>query len=80
MPRRKLIFFTSADPRTDPGAFFRVYHFAKVAGQSGLDAEIRLAGHAVDVTNLDNLPHSNAGDDIRVRIAAGADEPFMVSL
>lgn len=80
MIRRKLIFFTSADPRTDPGAFFRVYHFANVAGSNGLEAEVRLAGNAVDVTNLDNLPAGDQGDGIRSKVAEGADGPFLVSL
>lgn len=80
MTRRKLVFFTSADPRTDPGAFFRVYHFANVAGTAGLDAEVRLAGAAVDVTDLDVLPEGERGDDIRNRVREGVDGPFLVSL
>jgi len=37
---RKLIFFTTANPRSDPGAFFRVYHFANVACDArGVSAE-----------------------------------------
>ena len=80
MTRRKLIFFTSADPRVDPGAFFRAYHFANVAGTNGIEAEVRLAGNAVDVTNLDNLPDTEEGDEIRTRIREGIDGPFLVSL
>ena len=80
MSRRKLIFFTSADPRTDPGAFFRVYHFANVAAGQGLDAEVRLAGNAVDVTDLSVLSDDEAGDDIRARVRAAVDAPFLVSL
>lgn len=80
MTRRKLIFFTSADPRTDTGAFFRAYHFANVAGSQGLEAEVRLAGPAVDVTNLDNLPNDEAGDGIRDKVRDGVGGPFKVSL
>lgn len=80
MSRRKLIFFTSADPRTDPGAFFRVYHFANVAGMSGLEAEVRLAGTAVDVTDLDTLPNDEAGNGIRDKVRDGVGGPFKVSL
>lgn len=76
MTRRKLIFFTTADPRTDPGAFFRAYHFATVAAGSGLEAEVRLAGHAVDVADPDVLPDDVARDLVR----SGADGPFLVSL
>jgi len=80
MSRRKLIFFTSADPRTDPGAFFRVYHFANVAGKAGLDAEVRLAGAAVDVVDQSTLPEDQQGEDIRTKITEGIDGPFLVSL
>lgn len=77
---RKLVFFCSADPRDDTGAFFRAYHFANVAAQSGLDAEVRLAGSAVDVTDLNTLPCTEAGDLIREKIRESIDGPFDVSL
>ena len=77
---RKLIFFCSADPREDTGAFFRAYHFANVAAGSGLDAEVRLAGPAVDVADLDTLPDDDAGDLIREKIRESIDAPFDVSL
>lgn len=80
MTKRKLIFFTSADPSTDTGPFFRAYHFANVASSSGSEAEVRLAGPAVDVTNLDNLPADEAGDEIRQKIRDSLDAPFEVSL
>jgi hypothetical protein len=77
---RKLIFFCSADPREDTGAFFRAFHFANVAAKSGLEAEVRLAGTAVDVTNLDTLPKTEAGDLIRQLIDESFAAPFEVSL
>ena len=77
---RKLVFFCSADPRTDTGAFFRAYHFANVAASSGLKAEVRLAGSAVDVTDTDTLPADEAGDLIRNKIRESLDAPFEVSL
>jgi len=77
---RKLIFFCSADPREETGAFFRAYHFANVAAKSGLEAEVRLAGPAVDVTNLDTLPNDDAGDLIRTKIGESFDAKFDVSL
>ena len=80
MSRKKLIFFCSADPRKDTGAFFRAYHFATVASEAGLESEVRLAGLAVDVTDPSVLPNDEAGDDIRLRIRAAADGPVMVSL
>ncbi len=80
MTRRKLIFFCSADPREDTGAFFRAYHFANVAASSGLEAEVRLAGSAVDVTDLTTLPEDEAGDMIRTKIRESIAAPFDVSL
>ncbi len=80
VPVRKLVFFCSADPREDTGAFFRAYHFANVAANSGLDAEVRLAGSAVDVTDLDVLPATEAGDLVRQKIRESIDAPFEVSL
>ncbi len=77
---RKLIFFCSADPREDTGAFFRAYHFAGVAAKSGLEAEVRLAGPGVDVTDLDTLPQTEPGDLIRKMIGESIDAKFDVSL
>lgn len=77
---RKLIFFCSADPREDTGAFFRAYHFANVAAKSGLEAEVRFAGPAVDVTDLDTLPNTEAGDLIRQKVGESFDAAFGVSL
>ena len=77
---RKLIFFCSADPREDTGAFFRAYHFANVASKSGLEAEVRLAGSAVDLTDLDTLPNTEAGDLIRQKVGESFDAKFDVSL
>ncbi len=77
---RKLIFFCSADPRDDTGAFFRAYHFANVAAKSGVEAEVRLAGTAVDVTDLTTLPDNDAGNLIRQKIRESFDANFEVSL
>jgi hypothetical protein len=80
--RRKLIFFTTADPRDDVGAIFRAYHFATVGARKGLDTEVRLAGPAVSVTDLATLPDTDQGRDVRARIEerAANDGPFLVSL
>lgn len=77
--RRKLIFFTTADPRTSTDPLFRAYHFASVASASGLEAEVRLAGEAVSVVDLDAVPDTDLGRDVRQKIAAGSDAPFLVS-
>lgn len=79
--RRKLIFFTTADPKTDPQALFRAFHFANVAAGSGLEAEVRLAGDAVSVADTSILPDTDIGRDVRNKIeTAAADGPFLVSL
>ena len=77
--RRKLIFFTTADPRTGTDALFRAYHFAAVAGSAGLEAEVRLAGEAVSVADLGVVPDTEMGRDVRQKIVAGSDGPFAVS-
>jgi len=80
MARKKLIFFCSADPRTETGAFFRAYHFATVASKAGLESEVRLAGPAVDVTDLAVLPSDDEGDLIRTKVQDAINGPVMVSL
>jgi len=77
---RKLIFFCDADPRETTGPFFRAYHFANVASKNGLEAEVRLAGKAVDVTDIETLPNTEDGDKIRGLIRESIDAPFDVSL
>ena len=77
--RRKLIFFTTADPRTQIDALFRAYHFASVASSAGLEAEVRLAGEAVAVADLDVIPDTEMGRDVRHRVASGTSAPFAVS-
>lgn len=79
--RRKLIFFTTADPAVDTGALFRAYHFAFVAARSGLEAEVRLAGEAVSVADVSVLPDTDQGRDVRSKVEqAASDGPFLVSL
>ena len=76
--RRRLIFFTTADPRSDPGPAGQAYHFASVAARTGLDAEVRLAGDAVRLARPDGVADTPAGQALRAR--ALEDAPFLVSL
>ncbi|MBA2450667.1 MAG: hypothetical protein H0V51_21860 [Chloroflexi bacterium] len=55
MSRRRLIFFTRADPVMDPGPAEMAYDFATVAARAGLEAEVRLAGDAVKVALPDGI-------------------------
>jgi hypothetical protein len=80
MDRKKLIFFAAADPREDPGPAWSAYHFANVAGGAGLEAEVRLAGDAVLAAREDGIPSSERGEQLRQKVAEGADGPFLVSL
>ena len=79
MARRKLIFFTTSDPVVDPGGLFRAYHFAGVAASAGLEAEVRLAGEAVTVTDPAVLPDTDLGQEVRAKVADGAGAAFQVS-
>ena len=76
--RRRLVFFTTADPRADPGPAGQAYHFASVAARTGLDAEVRLAGDAVRLARPDGVADTPAGQALRAR--ALEDAPFLVSL
>ena len=80
MSRRKLIFFASADPRTNPSPSWSAYHFANVAAGAGLEAEVRLAGDAVRLAQPDGIAQTPQGDELREKVKAGVDAPFLVSL
>ena len=80
MSRKKLIFFASDDPRSNPKPAWSAYHFAEVATRAGLDAEVRLAGDAVRVAHPDGVTTSAQGDDLRERVWSGARGNFLVSL
>lgn len=80
MERKKLIFFASADPRDNPRPARTAYHFASVAADNGLEAEVRLAGDAVRVATVEGIPDTALGDELREKIKKGIDAPFMISL
>lgn len=57
--RKKLIFFVAVDPSVDAGPLDAGRHFATVADEAGLEAELRLAVDAVRVLQkgrLEGLP------------------------
>jgi hypothetical protein len=80
MSRRKLIFFSGADPRTNPRPSWSAYHFANVAATAGLDAEVRLAGDAVRLAQPDGIPDTELGDQLRDKVKESLDAPYLVSL
>ncbi len=80
MTRKRLIFFASADTRTNARPTEKAYHFASVAAEAGLDAEVRLAGDAVRVAQPDGLPDTPEGDALREKARGGSLAPYLVSL
>ncbi len=80
MERRRLVFFASADPRTNTRPVWSAYHFATVAAGAGLDAEVRLAGDAVRIAQPDGVPDTEDGAEARHKALKGATAPFLVSL
>ena len=45
--RKTLVFFVGTDPEADPGPLQTAQHFAAVAAEAGLSAELRLAARSV---------------------------------
>jgi hypothetical protein len=80
MTRRKLIFFASADPVSNPDPAWEAYHFAGVAAEAGLEAEVRLAGDAVKVALPDGVAASARGLELMEKVLKGRGAPFLVSL
>lgn len=80
MNRRKLIFFSAADPRENPRPAWSAYHFADVAAGAGLQAEVRLAGDTVRVALPGQIASGAIGDKLRDKVYAGAPAPYLVSL
>ncbi len=80
MPRKRLIFFAGADTRSNPKAAWSAYHFANVAANAGLEAEVRLAGDAVRLAQPDGIPDTEQGDQLRLKVKESIDAPYLVSL
>jgi len=80
MSRRKLIFFAGADTRTNPRPAWSAYHFATVAANAGLEAEVRLAGEAVRLAQPGGIADGDQGDQLRQKVKESVDGPFLVSL
>lgn len=80
MTRKRLIFFASADPRSNPKPVWSAYHFANVAAGAGLEAEVRLAGDAVRIAQPDGAADTRDGREAREKARQGATAPCLVSL
>ena len=75
----RLIFFASSDP-ANPKPIWSAYHFAQTAARAGLEAEVRLAGDAVRVAQPGTVADTELGADLRRKVAASVNEPYLVSL
>ncbi|MDX1522835.1 MAG: hypothetical protein R3264_14505, partial [Anaerolineae bacterium] len=67
--RKKLIFFVNSDPATDVKNIEQAYHFAMISAQSGLKAEVRLAGDAVKLPLPKAIADTTSGQQVRQKIA-----------
>ena len=68
-PRKKLIFFVNSDPALDPKNIEQAYHFGMVSANTGLQAEVRLAGDAVKLPLPNAIANSVSGEQVRQKIA-----------
>lgn len=80
MTRRKFVMFTNSDPGIDPGPALNAYHFATVAAEAGLEAEVRLAADAVKIALPDGIAATPRGDELREKVRQGIAAPYLVSL
>lgn len=65
MALRTLVFFAAKDPLEDPDPVRNAFSFALTATKSGLPAEVRLAGAALQALHQDKLPAGVKGDRLR---------------
>ena len=73
--RRKLVFFVGNDPDVDPGPLRTAQHFASVAAEAGIAAELRLAARSV--RNIADVPAQPEG--VFVTICPRAMEKYGVT-
>lgn len=77
--RRKLILFTSGDPREEARHAWSAYHWGLTAVSAGLEAEVRLAGDAVRVLHDDGVADTEKGAQLREMMRKAYDSDLMVS-
>jgi predicted peroxiredoxin len=80
MPRKRLIFFVTADPAADPSPVAAAYHFASTAAAADLDAEVRLAGDAVLVADPAYVAGVGGAEALRERVDAAGDRHVDVTV
>ena len=80
MTRKRLIFFTNSHPHTDPKPARNAYHFAVAGRKAGLETEVRLAGDGVFVAQLDRVPDTEAGLELKRKVQEARELGVLVSL
>ncbi|MGH9280450.1 MAG: DsrE family protein [Acidimicrobiales bacterium] len=80
MDRKRLIFFTAADPATEASPVAAAYRFAHAAAAADLEAEVRLAGDAVLVADATYVATVDGGEALRERLDAAPGDGVLVSV
>ena len=79
MGHRKLIFFTDHSDTISTGPVWTAYYFALVAHRAGLEAEVRLAGDAVDVFKRERTALSDSSDRLTKHMHEAVDSALFIS-
>jgi hypothetical protein len=80
MALRTLVFFAAKDPLEDPDPVRNAFSFALTAAKSGLPAEVRLAGAALQALHQDKIPAGVKGDRLRKALIDSPAAGLRVSL
>lgn len=79
MERQNLIFFSGMDPKVSTKPTWSAYHFALVAQRAGLQAEVRLAGDAVEILKPGGIPEGEDGERLRKYMTQALETDLFVS-
>ena len=80
MSRKRLIFFTAADPAADHSPVATAYRFASAAAAADVEAEVRLAGDAVLVADPAYVATLDGGEALQERVDAAPVDGVHVSV
>ncbi|MGH9226894.1 MAG: DsrE family protein [Acidimicrobiales bacterium] len=80
MARKRLIFFTAADPAAEASPVGTAYRFASAAAAADLEAEVRLAGDAVLVADPAYVATVEGSETLRERVDGAAANGVRVSV
>lgn len=77
---KKIVFISSADPFVNPGNVWRAFHYADVATEAGVEAEVRLVADAVKVCMPYSIPDTEKGEKLRNKITRIEELKYIVTL